>query len=303
MAMTRLARWAARSPAPVFAAIGPGRQAETERLLARPGLRRAATPRDAAILLVAGDLPGDTAEALSHVHDQLPHPRATLRWQADAPDAIAARIETAWRDICAGERDEDDHLPDEPPNAWKGIGPHGQGGKGMMGGTPYGRPMAMTGTDIRDGLRLDRYTARFGPFLPMLPPGLVLQVTLQGDVICDLDVQAPPLAQAADADAPDLCAARMLRLLGLDRAAHRVMHGQSARALWLRGAVPKRIGRIDGTSARDRLIAWLAGDTVSVAPPDLPALLHGAEWAEAMLILASLPPSALIRAARGVEAA
>lgn len=209
----------------------------------------------------------------------------------------------AWRDICAGELDEDDHLPDKPPNAWKGIGPHGQGGKGMMGGTPYGRSMAMTGKDIRDGLQLDRFTARFGPFLPMLPPGLVLEVTLQGDVICDLDVQRPPFAQPADADAPDLCAARMLRLLGLESAADRVMHGKSANAMWVRGAVPKELGRIDGTSARDRLTSWLAGDAVSVAPPDLPALLRGAEWSEAMLILASLPSSAIIRAAQSVEAA
>jgi len=37
--------------------------------------------------------------------------------------------------------------------------------------------------------------------------------------------------------------------------------------------------------------------------PDIPALLKGAEWSEAMLILASLPPSSILRACRTPEAA
>lgn len=301
MAVTRLAKLAARAPVPVFAAIGPGRQAATERLLARPGLRRTHTPRDAAVLLVAGDLPSEAAEALSRVHDQLPRPRAVVRWQAEAPDDIAGRITETWRGLCAGDVDEDDRLPDEPPNPWKGVGPHGQGGKGMMGGTPYGRPMAMTGPDIRDGLQLDLYSAAIGPFAPMLPPGLVLTVTLQGDVICDVRVSAPPFAQPADADAPDLCAARMLRLLGLERAADRMIAGKAPGAFWMRGAVPLGLGQVDGTDARHRLATWLAHKPVTVPPVNLPHLLIGAEWSEAALILASLPPSAIIRAARQAQ--
>src|SRR3546814_20246746 len=80
-------------------------------------------------------------------------------------------------------RSEDDRLPDEPQVAWRGKGDHGQGGEGMMGGKPYGRPMAMTDEDLRDGLALDAYTACFGPFLSVLPPGLMLELTLLGDVI------------------------------------------------------------------------------------------------------------------------
>ena len=303
MAMTHLVRWAARAPAPVYAAIGPGRQAEVERLLTRPGLNRAKTPRDAAILLVAGDLPSSSLDALNRLHDQLPRPRTTLRWLDGDQEAIAHRITTALRALCDGAAGEDDRLPDTPANEWKGIGPHGQGGKGMMGGTPYGRPMAMTGKDVRDGLQLDRYTTRVGPFAPMLPPGLVLEVTLQGDVICEASVQAAPFSQPAEADAPALCAARMLRLLGLDAAADRVIRGRPLRAAWVTGAVPRGLARINDTDARDRLSAWLRSRTVTVAPPDLAALLPGSEWSEAMLILASLPPSALIRAARATEAA
>ncbi|SHI46736.1 hypothetical protein SAMN04488012_101449 [Palleronia salina] len=294
---------AARAPAAVFAAIGPGRQADAERLFARRDMRRASTPRDASVLLVAGDIPAEASEALARVHDQIPPPRATVQWQGEDPDRIAARVAEALKDLRGTGTGEADRLPDEPPNEWKGIGPHGQGGKGMMGGTPYGRPMAMTGPDIRDGLQLDRYTARIGPFAPMLPPGLTLEVTLQGDVICDVSIDSPPFAQPADADAPDLCLARVLRLLGLDRAADRVLGGKRPGALWVRGAIPRGLGRIDGTDIRGRVAAWRKGEAAPLGPFDLPQLLTGAEWSEAMLILASLPPSALIRAARATEAA
>ena len=67
-----------------------------------------------------------------------------------------------------------------------------------MGGTPYGRPMPMPPQpDIRDGLNLDPYTARFGPYLPLLPPGLVLELTLQGDVVQSATVIRPPYAPGA----------------------------------------------------------------------------------------------------------
>lgn len=298
MAVSLLSCLASRAPAPVFAAIGPGWQAGVEQLLARTGLRRALTPRDAGILLVAGDMPGNTVEALNRVHDQLPRPRATLRWTLshETMDAITARIGASWRDL--GAIDEQDILPDQPPNKWKGVGPHGQGGKGMMGGTPYGRPMVMTGEDIRDGLQLDRYTARIGPFAPMLPPGLVLEVTLQGDVIVAATVQHQPFAQPVDVDAPELCAARMLTLLGLDEPARRAVRGRRPGGFWVRGAVPRGLGMIEGSGdARDRLAAFLRGDSPVVAAFDLPRLLPGLEWSEAMLVLASVPPSAVLRAA------
>src|SRR3546814_19371411 len=80
-------------------------------------------------------------------------------------------------------RSEDDLLPDEPPVAWRGKGDHGQGGEGMMGGKPYGRPMAMTAEDLRDGLALAAYPACFGPFLSVLTPGFLLDLPLQSVVI------------------------------------------------------------------------------------------------------------------------
>ncbi len=295
MGVSALLRLARTAPAPVFAAPGPGCAAAVDRLLARPSLRRVETPRAGAILLVAGAIPDRAAEALDRLHDQLPHPRRTIRW--DGAEEIEPHLLDAWREILDGGDTEPDRRPDTPPNPWQGEGDHGQGGEGMMGGTPYGRPMAMTGPDIRDGLQLDRYTARVGPFAPMLPPGLVLELTLQGDVIVEAGVQAPPFDQPAQADAPELGAARMLRLLGLDDAAEVLLRGGRPRALGIRRAVPRGLGRIGGADARDRLSSWLAGQTVSVDPPALPDLLAGLEWSEAALVLASLPPSALSAAA------
>src|SRR5262249_60647037 len=58
------------------------------------------------------------------------------------------------------------------------------GGMRMNGGfqTPGGLPTASPGED-RDGLKLDQLHVPLGPFLPDWPAGLVVRVTLQGDVI------------------------------------------------------------------------------------------------------------------------
>src|SRR3546814_19198885 len=92
----------------------------------------------------------------------------------------------------------------------------------MMCGKPEGRPMAMTEEDVGDGLALDAYTACFGPFLSVLPPGLLLELTLQGDVIQSAKVLRAPFAQDG-ADEPLRRVARLLRLLGLAGAAERFL--------------------------------------------------------------------------------
>lgn len=300
--MSGLETLATGAPVPVFPAIGREMSPAVDRLLARPALRRCASPREAAILLVAGTIPSDAQEALDRVHDQLPHPRATLHWNGD-PE-VETRLLDTWRALCRGGESEPDRRPDTPPNEWKGKGDHGHGGEGMMGGVPYGRPMAMPGEDVRDGLQLDRYTARVGPFAPMLPPGLVLEVTLQGDVIVEVSVLAAAFDQPGEADASEFCAARMLRLLGLGTAADRLCAGRRPRALWMRGAVPRGLGKLEGAGdARSRLAAWLGGQAGPRDVRGLEKALIGAEWHEAALILASVPPSALARALRPAEAA
>jgi hypothetical protein len=150
---------------------------------------------------------------LQRLHDQLLPPRATLCWGGTSIPGFEDAVRVSWetdprpllrslyRQLMSGERaSEADRLPDHPPAPWRGVGEHGQGGKGMMGGMPYGRPMAMTADDLRDGLALDTFTVQIGPFLPTLPAGLVLELTLQGDVIQQARMLRPPFAQdGADA--------------------------------------------------------------------------------------------------------
>ncbi len=295
MAVARLARLATRAAVPVFPCIGPGMLDSVERLFLSPAVRQVATPRAAAILLAAGDLPERAREALERVHDQLSHPRATVTWNGSG-DPVAG-LQRTWRLLLGGRGDEPDRLPDKPPHEWRGKGDHGQGGNGMMGGTPYGRPMAMTAEDVRDGLQLDAYTARFGPFAPMLPPGMVLDITLQGDVIVEATVCAPPFEQTPEASAPDACAARLLRLLGQPLDARRMLRGAPPRCLARLRAVPAGLGAVTrGDDVRARLAGWLAGRPGTNQAPALSGFIAGLEWHEAMLVLNSFAPDALRRA-------
>lgn len=66
----------------------------------------------------------------------------------------------------------------------------------MTGGTPYGRPLAERAPD-RDGLELDQLIVRVGPWLPIFPPGLALEVKLAGDVIREVELGQSPLSGVA----------------------------------------------------------------------------------------------------------
>lgn len=333
MAVTAFSRRVAKSPAPVFAAVGPGMASAIDDLSGAPAIEFQSSIRGAALLLVAGSPRTEDLPALRRLHDQMPHPRATVWWRAQPDPAFGggdlvvtgdpeAVIVAAHRALLAGEREsEPDILPDEPPSEWRGVGPHGQGGEGMMGGTPYGRPMPMMGSEIRDGLMLDAYSACFGPFLPVLPAGLSLELTLQGDVIQKATVRRPPFndRRRGRPDALRL-AARLLDLLGLaahaaglrhaarrDRVAER--NGMLPRLIRLSAAlraVPPGLGELPpgpvrdaagGVDVRARLRRWLNGEAGGEAPDNpgirLVDMLPGLEWTEGMLVLASFEPRVL----------
>ncbi len=199
MAVRWLRRLAASASVPVFPVVGGGARYPVQDLNSRFEVELVPTPRWASVLLVAGQLPRSLVYPAQQVHDQMPHPRATVWWangsnndvvrtfpaatviEADADVVgVLRRVQAA---LLAGQRaSEPSLLPQVPPSPWKGVGPHGQGGEGMMGGRPYGRPMAMTGPD-RDGLELDRLPLRVGPFFAAFPPGLAVEMVLQGDVV------------------------------------------------------------------------------------------------------------------------
>ena len=153
-------------------------------------IRPTRAPHDTDLLVLAGEIPREWTDALRALFETVALPRAALwlppPWPCAPPEGLplAGDSRRALRDPGApGNRPL---LEDRPPSPWRGRGDHGQGGEGMMGGKPYGRPLAMTGPDP-DGLVLGAVPTSLGPFFPGLPSGLQLELTIQGDRIRTLD--------------------------------------------------------------------------------------------------------------------
>lgn len=210
-----IAGFAAGAPIPVFAVAGFGMRAAVQDLRLARGIQLVDSPRAAAILLIAGDVDDEHREALGRTQALLPHPRASVAWQGRDPfagrpgvgttkvteDDPGPALRQVFLDLLGGRRPSELPVPpDEDPVDWRGVGPYGQGGSGMTGGTPYGRPMAELGPD-RDGLRLDILPTELGPFFPRLPTGLVLELKLAGDLVTEAAVLA---ARAGSAPAGHL---------------------------------------------------------------------------------------------------
>ena len=305
-------RLAAAAPVPVFVAAGSGGRRAVREVLGDGRFELVSSPRHATVLLVAGAVPHHDQAALAHVHDQLPHPRAVV-WLApgSVPPAFVdptvgdpSRLDLvveAHRQVVSGQRPSSPRLlPAEHPVAWQGTGDHGQGGEGMMGGTPYGRPMAMTGPDLRDGLQLDRVPVSVGPYLaPWWPPGLELDLELQGDVIVRAEVaDARPFdgvldgaVTAGGGAGPDVVL-EVLLALGDRGRARRWIAGRADRdavghALL---GIPAGTGHSDhdDQDVRQRVLAAVDGEAPAGGLEHLPHLLPGLAWREAAVTIASL---------------
>ncbi len=251
-------RLAARAPVPVYPIAGFGMRDAVQDLRLEEGLVLVDTPRAAALLLVAGAIGPKHRDAVARTHDALPHPRATVLWGgdgdglaiADAPridraaDVVPALCDLFARLVLGSRPTEEPILADEDPIEWRGVGPYGQGGTGMTGGTPYGRPMADLGPD-RDGLRLDVVPVEIGPFFARLPAGLVLDLSVAGDVIVE--------AKVASAS------------LGVER---EIQMG-AARSPFIRAlSGPVAIAELEVARARDHL-RWMAGALHAQGMPSL----------------------------------
>ncbi|MEC9483239.1 MAG: hypothetical protein UMU75_07935 [Halomonas sp.] len=210
--MSWLRKLASRTRVPVFPVLGKQGDRALRYLALSPEIELVDSPRHASVLLIAGEVPADRFEPLRRVHDQLPYP-FTILWFRSKPwphlenvprveklDELPSALISAHRELMAGQRDSAPRiLADKPPNPWEGEGDFGQGGEGMMGGVPYGRPMAMNmQDDIRDGLTLDSQTFRLGPFFSALPPGMMAEITLQGDLVQTWSTQFAPYPQSLD---------------------------------------------------------------------------------------------------------
>lgn len=269
-------RVAARAPVPVFVLQGleSGPPGDAELLRLDPRVEIVDSPRHATVLLVAGALPDELHAPAALVHDALPHPRATVAWggdgatgvppslhadAVDGDDDVADRISALHATLLAGTRPSDPPALEATSRApWHGVGPYGHGGTGMTGGTPYGRPLADRADDLRDGLKLDALPLTVGPFFPAFPPGLTLDVVLQGDVVQRAEVRDNPFAgqraAAPSRDDPFVRAATepvLVAALERVRAAHHLRRVAATLRLLGLAAMAERVLRL--TAAPDEL--------------------------------------------------
>jgi hypothetical protein len=197
-----LLRAGATRPHVMIAAMPGGTDVRlaAEEQLRRRGWPVALTPADTDVLLVAGEPVADIAEAVDAAWSAVPAPRA--RAHATRPDEVAAALDAARTELwsAAGQRRSAAVRAGIPAGH-----EHDMGGHDAMSGEhhghhmtdmemPAGLPMADRAED-RDGLKLDQLHVPLGPLLPDWPAGLVVRLTLQGDVV-----------QHAEADAVGLTA-------------------------------------------------------------------------------------------------
>lgn len=208
--MGLIASLAAGADVPIFPVVGVGGRAAARALPLFDGVRVVSHPRAAVLLVIVGRPTRALLRPLLALHDQLPTPRATVWWPTSPGgedfvrtigDVVvchpldARALRAVFVDLLSGARASDPPvLPDIEPAAWRGVGPYGQGGTGMTGGNPFGRPLPGRAPDP-DGLELDQLPLRIGPYFPPLPPGLVLDVGVQGDVLRTVAVGDNPFTR------------------------------------------------------------------------------------------------------------
>ena len=202
---------AAKSTPPVFITAGRGAAEVVAQLEASGEVHRVDSPAAATVLLVVGGIPPALEPSMMAVHDGMPHPRGTVHLPMGfdhgslptSPHAVVggsaqealALIRDLFAELMSGRRTSDPPLlSDVDPNPWRGVGPYGQGGSGMTGGTPYGRPLAELGAD-RDGLRLDVLPLQIGPLFAHLVTGVTLEATMAGDIIVEARLADSPFAR------------------------------------------------------------------------------------------------------------
>ncbi|WP_157570132.1 hypothetical protein [Microtetraspora malaysiensis] len=197
----RLLRYAAGRPRPlvVTAPHATGVRLLAEAEIGRRGWRPAEAPAGASLLVVCG-IPEDAlARAVRTVWHQIAAPKAFVPLSPDrTAEAVAAELDAAVSRLAdaRAQREEAVRVPYGEPRGRDGggrggaehHGDEGHGGHEHDMGRPGGVRMAERGPD-RDGLALDRLHVPLGPVLPYWPAGLVVETTLQGDVIQEAEVR------------------------------------------------------------------------------------------------------------------
>ncbi|GJF13180.1 hypothetical protein NGTWS0302_11140 [Mycolicibacterium cyprinidarum] len=332
-----LARYAARNPH-VLIAEAPGgwqQRAALERRALRRGWHIADNPADADVLAICGRPGPELTKVIGKVWDQLPGPRAGLGLagsDTDATEVDTVEVDAALKRASAYLADialqRTDARERRPPD----IGSTEVGSSGtdthdmdmdMDGGmhmdmAPSGIPLAGGGDD-RDGLEMDVLQLRLGPVLRHWPAGVVVQCSLQGDLIVDArawlvdaDQTLPPPSRSTRTEAARQCD-RLSSLLALAGWPHAATRARRVRDLLLATDEPAldELDALQRTVTRARIFNWSMRGvtdghtgmlararallTDSLPPPtsvttlaDLPERIIGIELATARLVIAGL---------------
>lgn len=275
---TRVARRAVRS-AHVLVVEVPGHwltRVCVERAVRERGWHPALSPADADLLLVCGTPGAEIAPLVERVWEQMPGPRA--RSVVTAPSEAIAALDRAEETLLDPQiqRADAHGRPIEPDlehddSDHEGMDhegmDHGDMDHGDMDMAPGGIALAEGGED-RDGLEMDVLHMSLGPILAQWPAGLVLDCSLQGDVIVDAEATLLPSGPANEQNfgemAPATAASVRLdnagRLLALAGWADAAMRAQRLRDDLLREDDPRALGSdlelLRRRVARSRLLRW-----------------------------------------------
>ncbi len=306
---TALARLATRN-AHVLVVEMPGAwriRAAVERAALERGWSLAASPGDADVLAICGELGTSVGDAVEEIWQQLPGPRVrielhdadegssrleqarrqlldTAHYKQDAHDrpVLSERLNESGGDMDMGGDDDMDMGGDGDMDMdMGGDDDMDMGGGGDMDGdmdmemAPSGISLA-EGTGDRDGLEMDVLHVYLGIALPYWPADLVLRCTLQGDVIVDAVTAAS--AVQSEADDGDRAARHvdnlvsMLSLAGWGEAAAEARAIRDGLLGHRMEDAARRLAGLRDRVQRSRMLRWSLRNLLVLSPEDLQRL-------------------------------
>ncbi len=254
------------------------------------------TIADADVLAVVGEPRPQLMAVVDHAWEQMSEPRARteVHDEDDVPSALVearevllatgeqrmrarqrrSSQELLWHDSWRAHGDS--HERHDPDHGGHDHGGDEEGGHDHGDMSPDGIPLAEGAAD-RDGLEMDELHLPLGPLLAHWPAGVVLRLTLHGDVVAGAEVE--DLAAADGASTGDDGPVRAARLLDAVTSVLTVagLPGESARARRLRDRclddtplAPDTFEEFAMRVRRHRALRWLLSGLV------LPATTEGA---------------------------
>ncbi|MBD8080378.1 hypothetical protein [Cellulosimicrobium arenosum] len=289
-----MARFSLARPHVLVVVGSDGRAAGSvvESALLGRGWPLARSPADADLLVVAGSPGAELAAAVELLWAQVPAPRSRVH-VATSSD-VEASLDAAARHLRAWEAQRSDDGPDDP---WAGQGPgtgghqhagndgsesgDGHGGHSHDGMDVAGLPMASSAPD-RDGLDLEALRVKLGPWLPGWPNGLVVEASMQGDVLSDVAVHWVDDAHPGTVGPQENALDALVRLLTLTGPAPTLRRWRETRAA-VRQQRPGAVAQAARSAhrlARSRVLAWSLGGGPALAGGNAADVLH--RWCDVL---------------------